>query len=67
MTSLRTHLIMKKYHVTIVVHTCPNQCQTLPKTVEALQVQLSPVKRLQTLLDRTEHWHIDDVVDVLVV
>ena len=54
-----------KYDVTIVVHKCPNKCQTLPKTVEALQVQLSPIKKLETLLERKEHQHIDDVVDVV--
>ena len=55
MTSLRDTFHHEKYHVTIVVNPCPNQCQTLPKKVEALQVQLSLIKRLQTLLERTEH------------
>ena len=36
------------------------------KTGEALQVKLSPIKRLQTLLKRAEDEHTDDVVDVSV-
>ena len=56
-----------KSHVPIVAHTHANQCQTLPKTGEVLQAQISPVERFQILFERAEHEHIDDVVDMHVV